>query len=52
MNILVTGAAGYIGARIVEVFCQKDWVIIVLGENRDAHENRRFHFVQCLFPFP
>ena len=31
MNILVTGAAGYIGGRMVEILCQKDWVETVVG---------------------
>ncbi|MBI5589947.1 MAG: NAD-dependent epimerase/dehydratase family protein [Deltaproteobacteria bacterium] len=31
MNILVTGAAGYIGGRMVEILCQKDWVKTVVG---------------------
>jgi UDP-glucose 4-epimerase len=31
VNILVTGAAGYIGGRMVEILCQKDWVETVVG---------------------
>jgi hypothetical protein len=26
MNILVTGAAGYIGGKLVKILCRKDWV--------------------------
>lgn len=31
MNILVTGAAGYIGGRLVEHLCEQDWVSAVVG---------------------
>jgi nucleoside-diphosphate-sugar epimerase len=31
VNILVTGAAGYIGERMVEILCQKDWVKAIVG---------------------
>ncbi len=31
MRILVTGAAGYIGGKLVETLCQKEWVEAVVG---------------------
>jgi UDP-glucose 4-epimerase len=31
MRILVTGAAGYIGGKLVETLCQKEWVDAVVG---------------------
>ena len=31
MRILVTGAAGYIGSKLVEALCQKDWVETIVG---------------------
>ena len=31
MNILVTGAAGYIGGKMVKALCGKDWVDTVVG---------------------
>lgn len=31
MNILVTGAAGYIGGKMVKALCEKEWVKTVVG---------------------
>jgi UDP-glucose 4-epimerase len=31
MRILVTGAAGYIGSKLIETLCQKNWVEAIVG---------------------
>lgn len=41
MRILVTGAAGYIGSKLIEVLCQKDWVDAIVGT--DIKEPPRKH---------
>lgn len=41
MNILITGAAGYIGGRLVEHLCEQDWVYRVVGT--DVNEPRQSH---------
>src|SRR6056297_2460186 len=41
MNILITGAAGYIGGRLVAHLCEQDWVYRVVGT--DVNEPRQSH---------
>ena len=41
MNILVTGAAGYLGGKMVGYLCQEDWVSRVVGT--DIKEPGRAH---------
>lgn len=41
MNILITGAAGYLGGRLVEYLCEQDWVYRVVGI--DINEPRQSH---------
>lgn len=31
MNILITGAAGYIGGKLVQELCEKEWVTGIVG---------------------
>ena len=40
MNILVTGAAGYIGGRMVEILLKKNWAKTVVGT--DINESNRY----------
>jgi len=40
MRILITGAAGYIGGRMVESLCGKDWVEAVIGTDIKAPEKK------------
>jgi UDP-glucose 4-epimerase len=46
MNILVTGAAGYVGGEIVKHLCDKKWVDTVVGtdinEHRFKHSKYKF----------
>jgi len=46
MNILVTGAAGYIGGKIVKSLCKKDWVDTVVGTdiNEPAFTHSKYKF--------
>jgi UDP-glucose 4-epimerase len=48
MRILVTGAAGYIGGRMVEVLCEQDWVEKVIGLDitEPTRKFDKFHFIQ------
>lgn len=48
MNILVTGAAGYIGGRMVEILCQKDWVKTVVGTdiNQANQKSSKYQFIK------
>ncbi len=48
MNILVTGAAGYIGGRMVEFLCQKDWVKTVVGTdiNQAKQKPAKYRFIR------
>ncbi|MFA6009395.1 MAG: NAD-dependent epimerase/dehydratase family protein [Desulfobacteraceae bacterium] len=40
-SILVTGAAGYIGGKMVQTLCEKDWVEQIIGT--DIHEHAFSH---------
>lgn len=40
MNILVTGAAGYVGSVMVQRLCEKDWVNSVIGTDIKQPEFR------------
>ncbi|MCD6586429.1 MAG: NAD-dependent epimerase/dehydratase family protein [Desulfobacteraceae bacterium] len=46
MNILVTGAAGYIGGRLVEHLCEQEWVSAVVGTdiNEPAFKHPKYKF--------
>lgn len=46
MNILVTGATGYIGGRLVEHLCEQDWVSAVAGTdiNEPAFQHEKYKF--------
>ncbi len=46
MNILVTGAAGYIGGRLVEYLCEQDWVQTIMGTdiNEPAFTHPKYKF--------
>ena len=46
MRIFVTGAAGYIGGRMVEALCEKDWVETVVGLDINEPPQR---FPKCKF---
>lgn len=46
MNILITGAAGYIGGKLVEHLCEQDWVSAVVGTdiNEPAFTHPKYIF--------
>jgi len=46
MNILVTGAAGYIGGKMVKALCKKEWVDTVVGTDINEHNYKhpKYHF--------
>lgn len=46
MNILITGAAGYIGGKLVAVLCEKDWVNAVVGTDiqEPVYRNSKYRF--------
>lgn len=48
MKILITGATGYIGQKLVEVLAQKDWVEKIIGTDIKAPDRAfpKFTFVQ------
>ena len=48
MRILVTGAAGYIGGRMVESIVEKDWAETVIGTdiNESSIKNRKYEFIK------
>lgn len=48
MNILVTGAAGYIGGRMVEILFQKNWVNTVTGTdiNQANQKSLKYRFIK------
>ncbi|MBU1169088.1 MAG: NAD-dependent epimerase/dehydratase family protein [Proteobacteria bacterium] len=47
MKVLVTGAAGYIGGRMVKALCEKEWVETLVGTDIQQtdfwHPKYRFH---------
>lgn len=48
MRILVTGAAGYIGGRMVESLVEKDWAEAVIGTDieESAITNEKYEFIK------
>ncbi|NOY69448.1 MAG: NAD-dependent epimerase/dehydratase family protein [Deltaproteobacteria bacterium] len=48
MRILVTGASGYIGGRMVKALCEKDWVEKVVGTDitEPTQKLPKFDFIQ------
>ncbi|MBA4367464.1 MAG: hypothetical protein C0403_07480 [Desulfobacterium sp.] len=48
MRILVTGAAGYIGGRMVKALCEKDWVEKVVGTDitEAPQKFQKFEFIR------
>ncbi len=46
MNILVTGAAGYIGGKLVKNLCKKEWVDTVVGTdiNEPSYKHPKYKF--------
>ena len=46
MKILITGAAGYIGGRLVEHLCKQDWVQTIVGTdiNEPAFQHPKYKF--------
>jgi UDP-glucose 4-epimerase len=46
LNILVTGAAGYIGGRLVEHLCEQDWVQTIVGTdiNEPTFKHPKYKF--------
>ncbi len=47
MRILVTGAAGYIGGRMVDILCEQEWVEEVIGTdiNPSKHVYKNYRFL-------
>jgi UDP-glucose 4-epimerase len=47
MRILVTGAAGYIGGRVVDSLCEQEWVEEVIGIdiNQSNHSHAKYRFI-------
>ncbi|MDO9111167.1 MAG: NAD-dependent epimerase/dehydratase family protein, partial [Desulfatirhabdiaceae bacterium] len=48
MNILVTGAAGYIGGRMVEVLFKRNWIKTVVGTdiNQAKQKSSKYRFIK------
>ena len=46
MRILVTGAAGYIGSKLIEALCEKEWVETVIGTDirEPSQNNAKYKF--------
>ena len=46
MNILVTGASGYIGGKLVKTLCRKKWVNTVVGTDirEPAYKHPKYIF--------